>query len=468
MSNQPVYVLGVGLTKFIKPRGKVDYPEMGYEAGVKAMLDAGITYDDVNLGVACYAYGDSTCGQRVFYQFGMTQIPIYNQNNNCATGSTGIHLARTLLSTSPILNVALVVGFEKMAPGSLKSNFPSHTSPVDKLSRMMFETNGVDMKAPGAAQFFGNAGREYMKLYGATKEDLAEVARVGHAHSVKNPYSQFQDIYTLEQILSSPTVFDPLTKLQCCPTSDGAAAAVLVTQRFLDAHPSLKSRAVLIAGQGMTTDAPSAFSRSAIDLIGYDMTTRAAAIAYQEANYDPAANPPSNSSPVIVELHDCFSANVLPTLDALKLTPKRGTAHHLYRSGEATYGPKSRMVVNPSGGLISKGHPLGATGIGQCAELVWQLRGWANNRLVEGAEVAVQHNLGLGGAGVVTVYKRADGGRARKVSDEEVKMVVGMEYNPAVEARTGVSEEMRKRVCSRDRFVEYMHQQKRGEERAAL
>lgn len=373
MSIQPVYVLGVGLTKFIKPRGLVDYPEMGYEAGVKAMLDAGITYDDVDLGVACYVYGDSTCGQRVFYQYGLTQIPIYNQNNNCATGSTGLHLARTLLSTSPTSNVALVVGWEKMAIGSLKSSFPKHTSPLDKLSRLMFETHGFDMKAPGAVQFFGNAAREYIALHGATKDDFAEVARVAHEHSQWNPYSQFRDVYTKEQILASPNMFDPLTKLQCCPTSDGAAAAVLVTKSFLDKHPELRARAVLIAGQAMTTDAVSVFSRSAVDLIGYDMTSRAASIAYQEASFDPK----NTTTPFPVELHDCFTGNVIPTLDALHLTPGRGTAHNLYRSPEtlpSLLNPNAKFVVNTSGGLISKGHPLGATGLAQCAELVWQLR----------------------------------------------------------------------------------------------
>ncbi|KAF8418566.1 thiolase-like protein [Tirmania nivea] len=466
MSVQPVYVLGVGVTKFIKPRGQVDYPEMGYEAGVKAMLDAGITYDDVDLGVACYVYGDSTCGQRVFYQFGMTQIPIYNQNNNCATGSTGLHLARTLLSAHTF-NVALVVGWEKMAPGSLKSAFPKHTSPLDKFSRMMFETNGVDMKAPGAAQFFGNAAREYITLHGATKDDFAEVARVAHEHSQWNPYSQFRDVYTKEQILASPNVFDPLTKLQCCPTSDGAAAAVLVTKSFLDKHPEMRVRAVLIAGQAMTTDAVSAFSRSAVDLIGYDMTARAASSAYEQASFDPK----NATIPFPVELHDCFSGNVIPTLDALHLTPGRGAAHNLYRSHEtlpSLLNPKAKIVVNPSGGLISKGHPLGATGIAQCAELVWQLRGWANNRLVEGAEVGVQHNIGLGGAAVVTVYRRADGGRASRVGDEEVKRVSGVGYNPAVEVRSGVSDEMRRKACSMDRGVEYMLQTKREGERAVL
>ena len=356
-----------------------------------------------------------------------------------------------------------------MAPGSLKSAFPAHTSPIDKMARMMYETNGVDPKAPGAAQFFGNAAREYISQYGATAEDFAEIARVCHEHSQWNPYSQFRDVHTREQILNSPTVFAPLTKLQCCPTSDGAAAVVLVTKRFLEVHPELEARAVLVAGQAMATDSPNVFSRSAVDLVGYDMTSDAASSAYAQASFNPNPVSPSttttsSSSPIPVELHDCFSSNVPLTLDALRLTESRGTAHKLYRSPAtlpSLANPGAPFVVNPSGGLISKGHPLGATGLAQCAELVWQLRGWANNRLVEGAEVALQHNIGLGGAAVVTVYRRADGGRSTKVCDQDVSKVSGVGYNPAIEARTGVSEDMRRKACSRDRSVEFMHQLKK-------
>jgi len=420
---QPCYVLGVGMTKFIKPRGKVDYTELGFEAGVKAMLDAQINYDDVEQGVACYCYGDSTCGQRVFYQFGMTQIPIYNVNNNCSTGSTGLHLARNVISNGGA-DCIMVVGFEKMMPGSLQSFWQDRSNPTGTSAMMMKETRGIT-NAPGAAQMFGNAGREYMEKYGAKAEDFAEIARINHEHSQRNPYSQFQDVYTLDQVLKAPMIHEPLTKLQCCPTSDGGAAAVLVSQDFLDARPHLKEQAVLIAGQCLATDAPSLFSRSAIDLMGFEMTKYAANIAMTEAKVSPA-------DVKVCELHDCFSANEMIVIDALGLSPP-GKAHELVRNGDITYGGK--MVVNPSGGLISKGHPLGASGIAQCAELVWHLRGWANNRLIKDTKVALQHNLGLGGAVVVTVYKRADG----KTNDALDSAVIGKKnklgYNPAVEAK---------------------------------
>ncbi|KAF4125861.1 sterol carrier protein 2 [Geosmithia morbida] len=432
------YILGVGMTKFIKPRGKVDYTELGFEAGVKALLDAQINYDDVEQGVACYCYGDSTCGQRVFYQFGMTQIPIYNVNNNCSTGSTGLAMARNLVSAGGA-DCIMVVGFEKMMPGSLQSFFKDRENPMGTTHRMMAETRGVT-NAPGAAQMFGNAGLEYIEKYGAKPEDFAEIARINHAHSPKNPYSQFQDVYTLEQVMDSTKIHGPLTKLQCCPTSDGGAAAIVVSQDFLDTRPHLREQAVEIAGQCLATDAPSLFSRSSIDLMGYDMTVRAVKTAMAEAGI-------SAGDCQVVELHDCFSANEMVVIDALGLSD-RGKAHELVRAGDITYG--GRYVVNPSGGLISKGHPLGATGIAQCAELVWHLRGWANNRSVPDTKYCLQQNLGLGGAAVVTVYRRADGRTApADLESTAIGRKNGLGYNPAVEAR-GFTKEQAAAVRSRE------------------
>ncbi|KAH7377910.1 thiolase-like protein [Phaeosphaeria sp. MPI-PUGE-AT-0046c] len=410
---QPVYVLGVGMTKFIKPRGKVDYPELGFEAGVKAMLDAHINYDEVDQGVACYCYGDSTCGQRVFYQFGMTGIPVYNVNNNCSTGSTGLYMGRNMIAHGAA-DCVLVVGFEKMFPGSLQTFFQDRSNPTSTTNLMMKETRGVT-NSPGAAQLFGNAGREHMEKYGSKLEDFAEI-----------------DEYTLEQVVKSTMIHEPLTKLQCCPTSDGAAAAVLVSQEFLDKRPELKDQAILIAGQRLATDTPSLFNRSAIELVGYSMSELAAREALAEANTSP-------DDVKVCELHDCFSANEMVTIEALGLAPK-GKAHELIRKGGITYGGK--VVINPSGGLISKGHPLGATGIAQCSELVWHLRGWANNRSVKDTKVALQHNLGLGGAVVCTVYKRGDGSAATDMSDADVAKKTGLGYNPATQAKGFTKEQV--------------------------
>lgn len=233
-------------------------------------------------------------------------------------------------------------------------------------------------------------------------------------------------------------IYAPLTKLQCSPTSDGSAAAVIVSKRFLDARPHLKSQAILMAGQSFLTDSPKAFQTSAMDLIGYDMTKRAAQAAMKEAGITPG-------DVRVCELHDCFSANEMVVLDAMGFS-EPGKAHEMVRKGDITYGGK--MVINPSGGLISKGHPLGATGLAQCAELTWQLRGWANNRLVDKTRVAVQHNLGLGGAVVINVYKRADGKTNAEVSSEEIARTSWLGYNPAVEAR-GISDSDAEKVRSK-------------------
>lgn len=311
-----------------------------------------------------------------------------------------------------------------MFPGSLQTFFQDRSNPTLTTNLVMKETRGIT-NAPGAAQLFGNAGVEYIEKYGAKVEDFAEIARVNHAHSKNNPYSQFKDEYTLDQVMKSNMIHSPLTKLQCCPTSDGGAAAVLVSQAFLDARPELKSQAVLIAGQCMATDSPDLFNKSSIELVGFSMSKHAGAEALAEAKVDA-------KNVKVVELHDCFSANEMVTLDALGLC-EPGKAHEMVRRGDITYG--GQCVVNPSGGLISKGHPLGATGIAQCSELVWHLRGWANNRNIEGTDVCLQHNLGLGGAVVCTVYKRADGAVAKNLTDAEVGKHNGLGYNPATEAK---------------------------------
>ncbi|KEF55049.1 sterol carrier protein 2 [Exophiala aquamarina CBS 119918] len=437
----PVYVLGVGMTKFIKPRGKVDF---GFEAGIKAMLDAQISYDEVDQGIGCYVYGDSTCGQRVFYQFGMTQIPIYNVNSNCSTGSSGLNMARQSIAYGAA-DCILVVGFEKMAPGSLKGHFEDHASPMETTLHVVQETKGIT-NSPFAAQMFGNAAQEYIEKYGADAKDFAEISRVNHEHSTRNPYAQFQQEYTLDEVLKSPMIHPPMTKLQCCPTSDGGAAVVLVSEAFLNKRPGLKAQAVQIIGQQLGTDSPELFSKSAIDLCGYHMTEYAAKEAFGQAKITP-------DDVSVVELHDCFSANEMILLNSLGLAPK-GKAHELVRAGGITYGGK--YVVNPSGGLISKGHPLGATGLAQCAELVWQLRGWANNRLVKDKETryALQQNLGLGGASIVTIYKRADNKAARPVSDSEVARITGLGYNPATQAK-GFTKEQVERTVSQKKFSKY-------------
>jgi sterol carrier protein 2 len=392
-----VYVVGVGMTKFEKPGSRDwDYPDMAKEAGSKALADAGIDYDAIEQACVGYCYGDSTCGERAVYTLGLTGIPVYNVNNNCATGSTALFMAKQFVEGG-LNDCVLALGFEKMEKGSLGIKYTDRTNPMDKHAKAMIDKRGF-AKAPPAPQFFGNAGREHMERYGTTNEHFAKIGWKNHKHSVNNPYSQFQDEYSLEDIKNAPMVYEPLTKLQCCPTSDGAGAAVLASEAFVRKH-GLESQAVEIIGMAMTSDFESTFSEdSSIKLVGSDMTRRAAEKVYEQSGVGP-------EDVDVVELHDCFSCNELITYEALGLCPE-GKAGEFIDSGAQTYG--GQVVVNPSGGLISKGHPLGATGLAQCSELNWQLRGEAEKRQVEGARVALQHNLGLGGAAVVTAYRKAD------------------------------------------------------------
>jgi acetyl-CoA acyltransferase len=392
------FVIGVGMTKFDKPGTKEgDYPEWATEAGEKALADAGISYDDVEQAYAGYCYGDSTYGQRAVYQLGLTGIPVVNVNNNCSTGSSALYLARQAVKGG-LADCALAVGFEKMEKGSLGMKYTDRTPALDKHMMRMFELRSPE-ESPFAPQMFGNAGRDHMQKYGSEPDHYAWIGWKNHKHSVNNPYAQFQDEYTLEQIKNARMIHEPLTKLQCSPTSDGAACAIVASESYVDEH-GLWDQAVEIAGQAMVTDLSSTFAddTDCIKIVGYDMSKEAARQAYEEAGV-------SAQDVDVVELHDCFSANELITYEALGFA-EEGEGHKLVETEATTYGG-SGPVVNPSGGLISKGHPLGATGLAQCSELTWQLRGKADKRQVDGAEVALQHNIGLGGAAVVSIYKPA-------------------------------------------------------------
>ncbi len=391
-----VFVIGVGMTKFEKPGSREgwDYPDMAREAGTKALDDAGVDYREVEEAYVGYVYGESTSGQRAVYELGMTGVPVVNVNNNCSTGSTALYLAARAVRGG-LADCTLALGFEKMQPGSLGSTYDDRAQPMEKHFLALAEISEVLF--PPAPWMFGAAGREHMKEYGSTAEHFAKIGYKNHKHSVNNPYAQFQDEYTLDDILDSRMIYDPLTKLQCSPTSDGSGAAILASEDFVDRH-GLADRAVEIVGQAMTSDFSDSFDGTCKALIGYHMNVAAAQSVYEQAGLGPEEFQ-------VIELHDCFSANELLLYEALGLCGE-GEAPKLIDAGDTTYG--GRWVVNPSGGLISKGHPLGATGLAQCAELTWQLRGDADKRQVNGVTAALQHNIGLGGAAVVTAYQRAE------------------------------------------------------------
>lgn len=388
-----VHVVGVGMIPFTKPGASEPYTAMGARAAQLALEDAGVNYAEVQQAYVGYVFGDSTAGQAAIYGVGLTGIPVFNVNNNCATGSSALYLARQAVE-SGLVECAIALGFEQMQPGALKGAWDDRPSPMARFADVMSAHQGYVADAPRAAQFFGGAGVDYMKQYGIQPETFGRISVKARQHAARNPLAVFRQTLTLDEVMASPTVFGPLTRFQCCPPTCGAAAAVICSAEFAKKH-HLDMR-VVIAAQSMTTDTASTFESGDMRrVVGYDMTAAAARQVYEAAGIGP-------EEVDVVELHDCFTANELITYEGLGLTPE-GTAEKFILDGDNTYG--GRVVTNPSGGLLSKGHPLGATGLAQCAELTWQLRGQAQQRQVEGARIALQHNLGLGGACVVTMYQ---------------------------------------------------------------
>lgn len=390
--SQAVKVAGVGMTQFVKPGAAGNYQMYGLQALNAALSDAGIDYADVQQAYVGYVYGDSTSGQSVVYQAGLTGIPVFNVNNNCSTGSTALFLARQAIA-SGAADCVVALGFEQMAPGALSENFADRPSPLGRYTALADEL--VDTgKAPMAIKLFGAAGIEYQKKYGMADQTFAQVSVKARQHAKHNERAIFRDAVSVEQVLNSPRMLGPITRLQCCPPSCGGAAAVLVSEQY--ARRKGLNASITIRAQSMTTDYQSTFNdKSAIKLVGADLTANAADAVYRESGVGP-------EDIDVVELHDCFTSNEIISYEGLRLTPE-GTAEKFILDGDNTYG--GRVVTNPSGGLLSKGHPLGATGLAQCAELVWQLRGQAGVRQIDGARLGLQHNLGLGGACVVTLYE---------------------------------------------------------------
>lgn len=387
-------VAGVGMVPFATPSKAEPYDVMAGGAVRNALADAGVSYDAIQQAYVGYVYGDSTCGQNALYGVGLSGIPIVNVNNNCSTGSSALFLARQAIE-SGAADVVLALGFEQMQRGALGSHWNDRPSPFERFDEVLNKVVGEAPEGtPMAPRYFGGAGQAYAEKYGMNPEVFARIAVKARSHAANNPYSVFRDPITLEDVLNAPQIYGPLTRLQCCPPTCGAAAAVLCSPEYAAKH-GLRAN-VRITAQAMTTDRPSSFETDLMKLVGSDMARKAADQVYEKAGVSP-------EDIRVVELHDCFTTNELLTYEALRLTPE-GTAEKFILDGDNTYG--GRVVTNPSGGLLSKGHPLGATGLAQCAELVWQLRGEAGPRQVEDVNVALQHNLGLGGAAVVTLYEK--------------------------------------------------------------
>ncbi|MFI1829296.1 lipid-transfer protein [Streptomyces sp. NPDC020412] len=387
-------VAGVGMVPFAKPSAARTYDEMGAGAVDMALRDSGLDYAAVQQVYAGYVYGDSTCGQRVVYRFGMTRVPVLNVNNNCASGSSALWLARQAVE-SGATECALAVGFEQMPPGALGAKWTDRPVPLTDFAAALREVYDVDRELPMTPQYFAAAGEEYLSKYGMRAETFAKVAVKARRHAAANPYAVFRDPVSERDVLDSPRIAGPLTRLQCCPPTCGAAAAIVCSDEFARAHGIAPK--VAVAAQALQSDDAGLFDvKSAISLVGADVTRAAATEVYEKAGVDPR-------DVKVVELHDCFTVNEVLSYEALGLCDE-GDAERFVLDGDNTYG--GRVVTNPSGGLLSKGHPLGATGLAQTAEITWQLRGEAGARQVEGVTLGLQHNLGLGTAGVVTLFEK--------------------------------------------------------------
>ena len=393
MSNHSL-VVGVGMIPFTKPGANRPYNEMAAIAVFAALADAGLEYSAIEQAYVGYVYGDSTAGQRALYDVQMTGIPIINVNNNCSTGSTALFLANQAVSCGQV-DCALALGFEQMNPGALGAVFNDRPSPFGRFDEATDKLVGHG-EVPLALRYFGGAGLAHMRQYGTKLNTFAEIRAKASRHAANNPLAIFRNVVTADEVMASPAVWPGvMTRLMACPPTCGAAAAILCSEEFAARHGL--DRKVRIAEQAMTTDTPKTFdARDMREVVGFSMAKSAARKVYDAAGVDPMDLD-------VVELHDCFAHNELISYEALSLCPEGG-AEKFVRDGNNTYG--GQVVTNPSGGLLSKGHPLGATGLAQCTELVQQLRGQADKRQVEGARWALQHNLGLGGACVVTLYER--------------------------------------------------------------
>ncbi|WP_432841375.1 lipid-transfer protein [Dactylosporangium sp. CA-092794] len=395
MPENKAVVAGVGMIPFAKAGHSDPYDVMGAEAARRALADAGVEYSAVQQAYTSYIYGDSTGGERTLYRVGMSGIPIINVHNNCSSGSTALFLARQAVE-SGVVDVALALGFEQME-ANVEGRWPERPHPLEEFVKVVLAKQGMpEGGIPGAAFFYGAAGDQYVEERGIDPSVFAHITVKNRRHAANNPYAVFRDPLTVEDVLASRRISGPLTKFQCCPPTSGAAAAVVVSKEYAKRH-GLRSD-VVIAAQAMATDFPTTFEGDMKRLISYDMTAGASKEVYEHSGIGP-------EDVRVAELHDCFTTHEFLIYEALGLTPE-GTAEKFVLDGQNTYGGK--VVANPSGGLIARGHPIGATGLAQCAELVWQLRGQAEGRQVEGVTTALQHNVGLGGAAVVTMYQKVD------------------------------------------------------------
>jgi benzoylsuccinyl-CoA thiolase BbsB subunit len=364
-----VYVIGAGMTQF-KPHPQTEVHELARQAAWAAICEAGIEPRAIELAYAGHAYQGQCFGQKVLLRIGVTGLPVINCENACASGASAVYGVFNAIKAGQI-DIGIAIGAEKLA--SAKGGFtPLVADDLESsLGRVM-------------PSVFGMMARAHMEKYGTTVEQLAKIAVKNRRNGVRNPYSPWRDEITVEQVLAAPMIVDPLTRLSCCPVSDGAAAVIMVSEkvaRQYTQHP-VEIRATVLAsgianGVGMADDHS-------------EMTIRAGRRAYEIAGIGP-------EDVDLCELHDPFTIAELVHCEDLGFCPP-GEGGRYVDEGRFDIGGK--VAVSPAGGLLSRGHPLGATGVAQIAELFWQLRGEAGERQVPGAKVAVAHTVGGGVTGI--------------------------------------------------------------------
>ena len=358
-----VAIIGVGMTKFGR-FAEASFEDLGREAITNAIKDADIKPKEIEFGYCGNVYGGMCMGQRVLKEIGIADIEIINVDNACASGSTALRGVWYAIATG-LYDIGIAVGIEKL----------THLPPATLVPPGEDLQGEMGMVFPA---YFAMIMRKYMETFGTTLEQVAKISVKNHHNGCLNPYSQFQKEVTVEEVLSSRMICDPITLLQCCPTSDGAAAAILCSSslaRRYTSHMITIAASVLRTGNFLYTQKDFSFS---------DLTANVAKKAYEMAHVGP-------EDIDLCELHDAFAINELLHYEELGFC-SRGEGGILIEKGETEIDGK--IPVNTSGGLLSKGHPLGATGVAQIAEIVWQLRGKAGKRQVKNPKVGLAHLVG--------------------------------------------------------------------------
>ncbi len=368
MSLRNVYVVGVGMMPFGKHK-ETPLSELAAGAVNAALADAGFSGDELGATYMGTQWGGSMVGQRALKHTGLLGMPIVNVENACSSGSTALHLAKMAVATG-VHEAVLVIGADKLSTQA--GPLPRHPEDFDGSLGM----------SPSAV--YATRARRYMHEYGATDEDLALVCVKNRRHAVNNNKALFQTETSVEEVLSSRLVSDPLTLLQCCARADGAASVIVASASW--ARKAKRAPVRILASQLCSGKYRADFR----DMTIPEITLRCAEKAYKEAGLGP-------NDIHLAEVHDAFSIAEMLYYEALGFC-KRGAAKSLLREGVTTIG--GQLPVNPSGGLIAKGHPPGATGVAQVVEAVEQLRGSSGNRQVKGARTALTHCTGGGVSGL--------------------------------------------------------------------